>query len=133
MPVNVLDALRLELPPTKTYQRRECVWVPGNDGDDARDGTLRINLQKGRQSCAKLESDEYAVERQQGSASLFLLVKLTGDNAGEVYGVSLHPTHELSGCTCDAGKHRVESGCKHRDAMKALAEYGEFDGEPVEV
>jgi hypothetical protein len=124
MPIAVLDTLRIELPPTKTYQRRECVWVPGSDGADGRDGTLTVNLQKGRRSGAKLESDTYAVEHQGGP--VFLVVKLTGDNAGEVYGVSLHPTHDLSSCTCDAGNFCV-GNCKHRDALKALVEYGEFD------
>jgi hypothetical protein len=132
MPVNILDTLRLELAPTKTHHRRECVWVPGSDGTDHRDGTLTLNMQRGGRSNSKLESDDYAVERVQGGGLVFLLAKLTGENAGELYGVSLHPTHAESTCTCDAGHYRV-GNCKHRDALLALCEYGEFDERPIDL
>lgn len=122
--MSVIDLLSDTLPDTKTYHSREWKYVPGNDGTDDRDGTLWVWQTRGRAR----QEDRYGVKRLPG-ALVFLLVKESGKNVGEVYGVSLNHDHAISTCTCDAGNFKV-GNCKHRDALKALVERGEFDETP---
>jgi hypothetical protein len=59
------------------------------------------------------------------------LVNVTDAGQRDVYEVTLTGRGDL--CTCDAGKFKVASGCKHRDTVRAVLLAGGFEREAVAV
>lgn len=130
--IAALHALTLDLGPTLTYSHRHCVWLPGDPHGDGRVGTLTIVLRHGRAG-SKVESDTYAVEEETPAIGVmgrsFLLLNLTDDTQADVYRTTVG--HPVDTCSCTAGQCRVPSGCKHRDAVRAVIAEGGFDGPDI--
>ena len=114
-----------ELAPTKSYAVRRWVFVTNPDPTALSDGTLTITLRKSLRPGAKSEDDSYDVAEQREAVRGFRRFLLVNRDSGEVYEVTLSERGDL--CTCDAGKFRVASGCKHRDCLRALVREGVFD------
>lgn len=114
------------LPATATYAGRAWAWEPAPGAAAGRLGDLTIRLVHARGG--KVEESTYAVEDGGDLPGLmgraFTLTNLT-DPAARPYEVVLGP---LGRCGCDAGGFRAKSpgslGCKHRDALAALAAAG---------
>ncbi len=121
------------LQPTKTYACRRWTWVRNADPTALADGRLTITLRRSLKPGAKSEDDSYDVAEVQEAVRgfrRFLLVNITDDGQKDVYEVTLTARGDM--CTCDAGKFRVASGCKHRDAIRAVLLAGGFEREEAE-
>lgn len=128
----VLDTLTGECSPTKTYARRQWVYVPEDRGAPGWTGAyahVTIVMQKTGGGFAKAETFKYLVEEQveHGRAGrLFILVKRGPENPdGELYECFVADDERLSSCTCTAGQCRVDN-CKHRDCIRDIIANGGF-------
>jgi FtsP/CotA-like multicopper oxidase with cupredoxin domain len=114
-----------ELTPTKTYAVRRWAWVRQSDPTALADGVLTITLRKSLKPGVKSEDDSYDVAEQQEAVRGWRRFYLVNHANAEVYEVTLGDRGDI--CTCDAGKFKVASGCKHRHAMRAVLADGGFD------
>lgn len=125
----------LDLGPTESHAERRCTWLPATPGDypDDRMGTLTVTCKGSSRTRGRVDSASFAVDEQPYGVPgkrLFLLCKLTGGNAGEIYQVLTGPVPASDECTCTAG--RIDwYRCRHRDAMRALIEDGALEPAPV--
>lgn len=119
------EILSGDLPPTKTYAVRRWVYVVNPDPTALSDGTLTITLRKSLRPGAKSEDDTYDVAEQREAVRGFRRFILVNRATGEAHEVTLSDRGDL--CTCEAGRYRVASGCKHRDCLRALVREGAFD------
>ena len=122
------------LQPTKSYACRRWTWLRNSDPAALADGRLTITLRRSLKPGAKSEDDTYGVSEVQEAIRgfrRFLLVNITDAGQKDVYEVTLSSRGDL--CTCDAGKFKVASGCKHRDALRAIVDAGGFERETETV
>ena len=133
--MNVLDATTLDLPRTRTYEKREVQWF-GKDANGFAGVIIRLwdghyrrrGSNAGRMGC---ESDFYEVHERPPPAGVmareFHVLNITDDGQKFEYRVLVGRNHS---CTCDAGRAKVPSedgvtdGCKHRDAVRAALSEG---------
>jgi hypothetical protein len=138
----VLQPIIDDLPPTATYRRRSFVYiadgsgfvcVPDSDETVPGLGKLTIRLRKARSEVGKEEIDSYAVAElpaEYPGTRLFLLLNLSDPSQGEPYKVTVGGVNL---CRCQAGRCKVPSGCKHRDALARVIELGGLDPADSEV
>ena len=122
------------LQPTKTYASRRWVWTRNPDPAALGDGTLTITCKRSSKPGAKAEDDTYSVAEVAEAVrgwKRFLLVNITDAGQKDVYEVTLGGRGDL--CTCDAGRAKVPSGCKHRHALRAVVAAGGFERDAVEA
>ena len=133
MTTAALDMATGSLGATKTYARRDWVWLPCGPWDypDHRIGTLTLVMQKSRRAGAVQEVDHYAVQEETDEAlpegiRSFLLENETKPHPDGPYRCVVGALRET--CSCKAGqidRPRVEEvGCKHRSAIAALINEG---------
>lgn len=134
-----------ELGPTATYHKRACAWVSNGSGTILHTttlpngeqveqelpglGKLTIRVQKAKGYGRACEIDTYAVaetEPQHPGTRAFMLLNLDDPEQREPYLVHVGG---VDTCRCMAGKCRVASGCKHRDALSKLIEMGFLEPE----
>ncbi len=120
-----------DLAPTKTYASRRWVWTRNPDPTALADGKLTITCKKSAKPGAKAEDDTYDVAEQFEAVRGFRRFYAVNLASGEVYEVTLGDRGDL--CTCDAGRAKVPSGCKHRHAIRAVIQAGGFDREEPRV
>lgn len=87
-------------------------------------GTLTITLRRSLKAGAKSEDDSYDVAEVMEALRGFRRFLTVNRDTGEVNEVTLSERGDL--CTCEAGKFKVASGCKHRHALRALVHAGGF-------
>lgn len=131
--MNVLDSVTIDLPPTRTYRRREAQWF-GKDANGFAGVILR--LWHGRRAGSRMvERDLYQVVEEQPDPGVicrqFRFLNRTDPDQEFPYKVRIGLNHS---CTCDAGRAKVPGeaghtdGCKHRDALRAALDSGFWDG-----
>lgn len=127
--MNVLETTTFDLPPTRTYQRREAQWFGKDDNGFAGviirlwDGHYRSRgSNAGRQG---YESDLYEVKEEAPPvgvmARAFTFLNRLDDKQELPYRVFVGRNHS---CSCAAGRAKVpgengSTGCKHRDSVCA--------------
>ncbi len=119
-----------DLTSTKTYRVRRWTWLRNSDPSALADGRLTITLRRSLRPGAKSEDDSYDVAEVQEAVRgfrRFLLLNVTDAGQKDVYEVVLSGRGDT--CTCDAGRYKVASGCKHRDCLRAVILAGGFDRE----
>ncbi len=136
--LSILDAVRDTLPPTRTYQLREFIFIPADSRERGEDGlgrlTLKLQNRTGKRHNYRYDLDSYVLDDggvepgDEGGRGYFLL-NLTDPEAEEVYRCVIGGMKPPR-CNCKAGKCRVPGepditeGCKHRDAIQHLIEGG---------
>lgn len=114
-----------DLAPTATYKSRRWTWVRNSDPAALADGKLTITCKRSTKIGAKAEDDSYDVAEKQQAVRGWRRFYLVNLASGEVYEVTLGDRGDT--CSCDAGRAKVASGCKHRHTLRAIIAEGGFD------
>lgn len=120
----------LALPPTKTYARREAIFLPAFGDCDGRLGSLTILLCGKR---TRFEGDRYIVAPGVSAPGhrQYLLANQSDPKADEIYTVTIGRTPALDDCTCRAGQtiggFSTHDRCKHMASLRALLDEGVID------
>lgn len=129
--LDYVSMIRDLLPPTRSYQVREFIFVPGSGGDGLGRLTLKLQHRYGVHRAYDLDSyrldiDETPEPGDHGGRA-FWLENITDPDAEEVYRCVVGGLTPKCGCKASRCQVRDQDGelvCKHASALRHLIQQG---------